>query len=162
MIKKCLQQKLMKKSILILFPLLLVACSSTPPHSGKFADQIYTLTSLQQQYQKWQHTPYRLGGNSHKGIDCSAFVMRTFAERFLIHLPRTTAGQVKVGRRITKDQLQSGDLVFFKTGRGPNGYHVGIYVNDGKFLHASTRYGVTYSSLNNPYWKKVFWQARRV
>ena len=58
--------------------------------------------------------------------------------------------------------LRRFDLIFFKTGRGPNGYHVGIYVKEDKFLHASTRGGVVYSSMNNPYWSKAFWQVRRI
>ncbi|MBF1255657.1 MAG: C40 family peptidase, partial [Haemophilus sp.] len=60
------------------------------------------------------------------------------------------------------EDIQTGDLIFFKTGRGPNGYHVGIYVKEDKFLHASTKGGVIYSSMNSPYWKKAFWQVRRV
>ena len=63
---------------------------------------------------------------------------------------------------IEKEDIQTGDLVFFKTGRGPNGYHVGIYVKEDKFLHASTKGGVVYSSLNSDYWRKTYWQARRI
>ena len=66
------------------------------------------------------------------------------------------------GQYIEKEDIQTGDLVFFKTGRGPNGYHVGIYVKEDKFLHASTKGGVVYSSLNSDYWRKTYWQARRI
>ena len=68
----------------------------------------------------------------------------------------------RYGKLVRKEDIQTGDLIFFKTGRGPNGYHVGIYVKEDKFLHASTKGGVIYSSMNSPYWKKAFWQVRRV
>ncbi|QDJ12862.1 endopeptidase [Mergibacter septicus] len=158
-------KNLIRLSGILFFIVFLGGCSSSqsiPTNKRSLSDQIYTLMTLDEQYKQWENTPYRLGGNSYRGIDCSAFVMRVFAEGFTVHLPRTTVGQSKTGIRITKDQLQTGDLVFFKTGQGPNGYHVGIYVKEGHFIHASTSKGVTYSSLNNSYWKKVFWQARRV
>lgn len=86
----------------------------------------------------------------------------TFKDLFGIDLPRTTTEQAKAGERISKDELRTGDLVFFKTGRGPNGKHVGVYVKNGQFLHASTKGGVIYSDLDSPYWSKAFWQARRL
>ena len=64
--------------------------------------------------------------------------------------------QAGYGKLVRKEDIQTGDLIFFKTGRGPNGYHVGIYVKEDKFLHASTKGGVIYSSMNSPYWKKAF------
>ena len=75
-------------------------------------------------------------------------------------VPRTTSQLSNLGTRIKKDQLRPGDLVFFKTGIKIR--HVGIYVEKGKFLHASTSKGVIISRLNNVYWNKHFWQARRV
>ncbi|MFQ1022373.1 C40 family peptidase [Avibacterium paragallinarum] len=152
----------------------LAACSGSSSHSdstnssrginyqGKLDDQIMAITLLSEQQREWRGTPYRLGGQSRRGIDCSGFVQKTFLERFNIHLPRTTKEQVKQGVKVAKKDIQTGDLVFFKTGRGPNGYHVGIYVKDGQFLHASTKGGVIYSSLNSPYWTRTYWQARRM
>lgn len=144
--------------------LLLAGCSSSPSSSyrSRLPDPIYTMAQLSEQQHQWDRTPYVLGGNSRRGVDCSGFVMRTFADRFDISLPRTTAAQAKHGVYIERKDVQTGDLVFFKTGRGPNGYHVGIYVKDGQFLHASTKGGVIYSSLDSPYWKKAYWQARRI
>ncbi|TNH03594.1 NlpC/P60 family protein [Testudinibacter sp. TR-2022] len=136
--------------------------SSSSRYQGRLPDPIYTMAQLSEQQYQWGGTPYILGGNSQRGVDCSGFVMRTFADRFDISLPRTTAAQAKEGVYIERGDLQTGDLVFFKTGRGPNGYHVGIYVKDDQFLHASTKGGVIYSSLNSTYWKKAYWQARRV
>lgn len=117
---------------------------------------------LAQRQTEWKGTRYRLGGNSKKGIDCSGFTQLTFKELFGISLPRMTTEQAKVGKKVEKSELQAGDLVFFKTGRGPNGRHVGIYVKDGTFLHASTKGGVIYSKLSSPYWSKTYWQARRL
>ncbi|MCW9718327.1 C40 family peptidase [Avibacterium sp. 21-599] len=152
----------------------LVACSGSPhsvnhsdsdekiSYQGRLDDPIMTIALLSEHQREWAGTPYRLGGQSRRGIDCSGFVQKTFRDRFNIQLPRTTKEQVKYGIKVPKSQIQTGDLVFFKTGRGPNGYHVGIYVKDGQFLHASTKGGVIYSSLNSPYWTRTYWQARRM
>lgn len=115
---------------------------------------------LNQQYQSWQGVPYRYGGSSRAGIDCSAFVQTTFDQQFNQALPRTTAQQSRVGKRIEKQQLRSGDLIFFKT--GVNSRHVGIYLGDGTFLHASTNAGVTITPLNDSYWQRHYWHSRRV
>lgn len=131
-------------------------------YQGSLDDQIMAIALLSEQQYEWEGTPYRLGGQSRSGIDCSGFVQKTFLDRFNIKLPRTTSAQAKYGTKIAKADIQTGDLVFFKTGRGPNGYHVGIYVKDDQFLHASTSGGVIYSSLNSPYWTRTYWQARRM
>ncbi len=116
--------------------------------------------ALLEQHARWRGVPYRLGGTDRGGIDCSAFVQRTFAERFGIALPRTTAQQGRAGVAVTREALRPGDLVFFKTGRKLR--HVGIYLGDGRFLHASTSRGVTLSSLENRYWRERYWKARRI
>lgn len=115
---------------------------------------------LQQQFLKWQGTPYRLGGQNKRGIDCSALVQQVYQGAFDITLPRTTVEQVKVGRSIARSRLQTGDLIFFKTGF--NKRHVGVFMGDGQFLHASASKGVTITELKNPYWKARYWQSRRV
>ncbi|EHM45700.1 NlpC/P60 family protein [Yokenella regensburgei ATCC 43003] len=97
-----------------------------------------------------------------RGVDCSGFVLMTFRDKFELQLPRETKQQANIGTRIDKDDLLPGDLVFFKTGSGANGLHVGIYDTDNMFIHASTSQGVTRSSLDNVYWRKNFWQARRI
>ncbi len=103
--------------------------------------------------------PYRLGGTSRRGIDCSALVQHVFNDTFRLALPRSTGEQVHQGTPIARDELQAGDLVFF---RPPGAYdHVGIYVGDGYFLHASTSQGVKLSRLENAYWRRHYWQARR-
>lgn len=116
--------------------------------------------ALLQQHKVWQGTPYKLGGHDMKGVDCSAFTKITYRQLFSIHLPRTTAGQAYYGERIKPAHLTPGDLVLFRTD-GEKQRHVGIYVEDGIFLHASTSKGVTLSRLNNPYWKEHYWKAIR-
>jgi len=110
-------------------------------------------------YKEWRGTRYRLGGLSKAGIDCSGFVYVTFLDRLGIELPRSTHYQVKRGKDIARNQLQTGDLVFFRNGRVN---HVGIYLEDGKFMHSSTRSGVRISSMSNGYWQRSYWTARRL
>ena len=135
---------------------------SKTAYKGSLSDPIMAISSLSEQHQAWKGTRYRLGGTTKQGVDCSGFTQVTFRDLFGIDLPRTTTEQSKAGVKISKSELRTGDLVFFKTGRGPNGKHVGIYVKDGQFLHASTRGGVIYSDLNSPYWSKTYWQSRRL
>lgn len=115
--------------------------------------------ALLAQHERWAGTPYRLGGSSFRGIDCSALVQNVFSDTFRFDLPRTTEQQVRTGAEVELDALRPGDLVFFQP---PGVYrHVGIYVGEGRFLHASTSRGVMISELDNRYWQRHFWQARR-
>ncbi|MGL4601817.1 MAG: NlpC/P60 family protein [Plesiomonas sp.] len=147
--------------------LFLVACSSTPVKKsssikGSLGDPIMVVAALHEQLDDWYGAPYHLGGMTKRGVDCSGFVSVTFKERFALGLPRTTSEQVRKGAKVTKSELQPGDLVFFRTGRGPNGLHVGIYADNDSFIHASTSSGVVKSSMNNQYWRQVYWQSRRL
>lgn len=104
--------------------------------------------------------PYRLGGATVKGIDCSAFVRKMY-ELFNISLPRTANEQSHVGVRVDRNELVEGDLVFFRT-RKPIG-HVGIYIGNNEFVHASYRgKSVRIDSLDQPYFQKRFQRAVRV
>ncbi|MBZ5486315.1 C40 family peptidase [Halomonas aquamarina] len=114
--------------------------------------------ALLEQHQRWSGTPYRIGGTTAKGVDCSGLVRNVYREMFNVELPRSTYEQVHEGRAIDRQELQAGDLVFF---RPPGNNHVGIYVGDGYFLHASTSQGVIISSLDNSYWQRYYWQSRR-
>ena len=144
--------------------MLLAGCSShrAPPPNERLSDSITVIAQLNEQLNHWRGTPYRYGGLSRGGVDCSGFVYLTFRDRFAMQLPRSTIDQTDIGTRIDKSDLLPGDLVFFKTGSGENGLHVGIYDTDNTFIHASTSQGVIRSSLDNVYWRKVFWQARRI
>ena len=110
-------------------------------------------------YSEWEGVEYKLGGDSKNGIDCSGFTQKAFKEKFNMSMPRTTTMQSQVGKEIDKSELKSGDLVFFKTG---DIGHVGIYLENGMFIHASTKTGVTISELDNSYFSKSYWKAQRV
>ena len=117
-------------------------------------------TALYQEYEKWYKTPYKYGGETLKGVDCSSFIQSVYYDAFKIKLPRTTKEQVKKGYFVKRAYVKEGDLLFFKTSY--NTRHTGILLEKDKFIHTSTKYGVTMSSLNNPYWKSKYWQARRL
>jgi len=148
----------------VLMVMILAGCSSrhAPPPKTQLADRIMVIAQLDDQLSQWRGTPYIYGGMSRGGVDCSGFVYLTFRDRFDLQLPRTTSAQTDIGTRIDKSELLPGDLVFFKTGSGESGLHVGIYDTDNQFIHASTSRGVIRSSLENVYWRKAFWQARRI
>lgn len=116
--------------------------------------------SLYAQYHKWRGVRYRLGGTSKHGIDCSAFVQVTFKTKLGVNLPRTAKLQSRLGREIRKSELQAGDLVFFRT--GSTSKHVGIYLEENKFLHASQSRGVIISKLDNAYWRDNYWKSVRI
>lgn len=155
--------------ISILFMLVFIAgCASSPKPAITqlpakeidFSNQRAVTRTLNTQLNEWHSVRYQLGGLSKSGIDCSGFVSVVYRHGFGIHLPRTTAQQVKLGRSVSPHRLRPGDLVFFKTGQTKR--HVGIYIGGRRFIHASTTKGVTSSSLDNPYWSKNYWLAKRL
>jgi hypothetical protein len=104
-------------------------------------------------------TRYRFGGEGRSGIDCSAFTRQIYREAFGMELPRNTALQVQEGVSVSRDDLMPGDLVFFRRG---GTRHVGIYLGDNEFIHASTSRGVTISNLGEDYYQRYYWTSRRV
>jgi peptidoglycan DL-endopeptidase LytE len=105
--------------------------------------------------------PYRLGGSTLKGLDCSAFVKKIY-QIFSVDLPRTAREQCRFGKGVGKKDLEEGDLVFFQT-RQANGTHVGIYIGNNEFVHASSRNReVKVDSLDAPYFNKRFFRGVRV
>ncbi len=116
--------------------------------------------ALLSHYKEWEGVRYKYGGNTKNGIDCSFFVKDSFIS-LNKKLPRTTYFQAKSGIPISKNELRLGDLVFFITSKKGT-RHVGIYLDDGDFMHVSTSRGVMISSLENPYWKRHYWKAKRV
>ena len=105
-------------------------------------------------------TPYRYGGTSYKGIDCSGFTMKVFAQ-FGISLPHGATGQYALCTPVTTAERAPGDLVFFNTSGGGIG-HVGIYLGGGQFIHASTSSGVIISSLHESYYARTYLYAGRI
>jgi hypothetical protein len=108
----------------------------------------------------WYGTPYKYGGSGKTGIDCSAFTCVMMDTVYNISLPRTSREQYATGKRITKSDLSQGDLVFFNTTGGVS--HVGVYLNNNKFVHASTSNGVMISDLEDGYFKKRYVGATRL
>ncbi|MXP48535.1 bifunctional murein DD-endopeptidase/murein LD-carboxypeptidase [Pantoea sp. Eser] len=121
---------------------------------------VYVKSRIMDQYAVWKGVRYRLGGDTKRGIDCSAFVQRTFRDQFGLELPRSTSEQQGTGKEISRTRLRPGDLVLFRA--GSTGRHVGIYLGNDNFVHASTSSGVMISNLNDDYWKKRYREGRRV
>ena len=108
----------------------------------------------------WMGTPYRFGGTTRSGVDCSAFVRAIYADAFGVALTRATRTQVTEGRPVARDDLRAGDLVFFRTGRDQR--HVGIYLGGGRMLHASSsKNRVLVDDFYQDYFQQTYWTARR-
>lgn len=136
------------------------AQETVAPVIPSFSGSDEVTSTLVRHFEQWYATSYRSGGMDKNGVDCSGFVQLTYNRLFGLQLPRTTGTLAHSGSRISVSNLQPGDLVFFKT--GPTANHVGIYLENKTFMHASSTRGVMLSSLNETYWKKHFWQARRI
>jgi len=105
--------------------------------------------------------PYEYGGAGRGGMDCSAFTEAVYGGALRVQIPRSTSDQFREGTEIERDRLRFGDLVFFNTtGESPS--HVGIYIEDDLFAHASVSYGVTISSMESQYYRDRFVGARRI
>ena len=113
---------------------------------------------------KWIGTRYRAGGTSHRGVDCSGLVCQLYQKVYRKQLERNSDDQRKENcRKVSKRNLQEGDLVFFHNGRKKRtATHVGIYLKDNKFIHASTSSGVIVSSLDEAYYRRCWMQGGRV
>jgi len=156
---------------LLLMSLSLLNCSVGPnsppnveavPLANKVVlkNELSVKKKLYVQFNEWKGVPFKFGGLSKQGIDCSGFVLHTYKSKLGYLLPRTTKFQSKVGYEVGKNDLRAGDLVFFKTGHKTR--HVGIYVEEGKFLHASASKGVKFSRLDNDYWHGKYWKSMRI
>lgn len=109
-------------------------------------------------------TPYRYGGTTRRGIDCSSFMQHIYKAEG-INLPRVSSRQAKVGVAVSKNELRKGDLVFFSTTSRYRVTHVGMIIqvsdSDIRFIHSGSSKGVSYASLNSKYWKNRYRGARR-
>lgn len=114
-----------------------------------------TNTKLYQFVYDWLGTPYRLGGNSKKGIDCSRFSLALYENVFNTTIGYNSKNQYATVTHVEKEDLQAGDLVFFSI-RSKSITHVGVYIGDDKFAHASSSKGVMVSNLNDAYWKRYY------
>lgn len=123
--------------------------------TGGIEDVLTTDTILNNFMLHWIGKPYKLGGKTEKGIDCSQFNKRLYKEVYNIDLENVAYKQWNQTQRIPKDSLQIGDLVFFRSKASPSGWHTGVYLGNTYFIHAANRYeGVKISSLEEPRYKK--------
>lgn len=125
-----------------------------------------TINKLIHEAESYIGTPYRLGGTTRRGIDCSAFMQKIY-ESEGIELPRVSRSQADVGVPVSRGELQKGDLIFFSTTSRTRVTHVGMVYDvtpDGKvsFIHASSSRGVMVSDLDQSYWAKRYRLARRI
>ena len=106
---------------------------------------------LLQKIDEWWGTPYNLGGSTKNGVDCSYFTLDVMKDIYNVNLKRTAAEQYEQSTKIEWNDLKEGDLIFCKADGRRNISHVGIYLANNKFAHASTSQGVTISDLSDPY-----------
>lgn len=170
--------------VILMFSLALSACSFRPQRtgydrkSGTWPKPTYKAPSerkaqakpqtpssagthkgLKKVISPWLGTPYRYGGSSRKGIDCSGFVMNVMNQWQGIKLPHSAKQTYRFGMSVSRSDLQPGDVVFFGTAFSIT--HNGIYVGNDQFAHASTSRGVMYEELKNSYWSPKYQGARR-
>jgi cell wall-associated NlpC family hydrolase len=116
---------------------------------------------MMREISKMMGVSYKLGGESEDGIDCSAYTLLVYKNSVGFKLPRSSVEQYKMGTAVSYEDLKFGDLVFFNT-TGEEASHVGIYLGDDLFAHASVTLGVTISSLESMYYKERYDGSRRI
>ena len=120
-------------------------------------------TTLNNFIYHWLGKPYRLGGKTERGIDCSQFNKRLYADVYKLELQNVCYKQWEQTERVKTDSLQIGDLLFFRSRQSPSGWHCATYIGETLFVHAANRYeGVKISSINEPRYRKALRGAGRV
>ncbi len=140
----------------IICNIVLASCGSSKSTAVTISPQM----KLESQYRYYKGTRYKYGGTDKNGFDCSGFTQKVYKNAFKINLPRTAKEMSKLGKKISKNKLKPGDLVFFRPSRTYR--HVGIYIGDNSFIHSSTSKGIIKTSLDNVYWKKKYKFAKRI
>ena len=118
-------------------------------------------SKMMREISRYMGVPYLYGGTTAQGLDCSGYTMLVYKNAVGKFLPRSAADQAKIGRHVQLQELKFGDLLFFNT-TGEQYSHVGIYLGDDLFAHASVTLGVTISSLQSDYYEKRYVDAKRV
>jgi lipoprotein Spr len=112
---------------------------------------------------EWMGVRYRLGGSTKKGIDCSQFTKKLYGEVYGVKLGNNCQQQWNQTKRVERDSLMVGDILFFRSKISPSGWHCGLYLGNGNFVHAANRVeGVKISSLTEPRYDKNFKGAGRI
>jgi cell wall-associated NlpC family hydrolase len=140
-----------------------VKSSAYKKYTAKFGFEVDKSCNLKllDEVMEWWGTPYKYGGESKSGADCSGFVQMVFLKVYDKKLPRTTKQQYEFCSKVNKNRLKEGDLVFFETG-GKGISHVGIFLKDGRFAHASSSKGVIVNGLEEAYYDKAYRGGGRV
>ena len=111
----------------------------------------------------WLGKPYKLGGKTERGIDCSQFNKRLYNDVYKLQIENVCYKQYNQTERVKKDSLQIGDLLFFRSRQSPSGWHCAVYLGESMFIHAANRYeGVKISSLLEPNYKRAYKGAGRL
>ncbi len=142
------------KKLIVLF--LLISSSNLQAQLRGIEDVFTADTLLNKFMLHWVGKPYKLGGTTERGIDCSQMTKRLYKDVYGKELANVAYKQWNQTQRVKKDSLQVGDLVFFRSRLSPSGWHCGIYIGNTMFFHAANRYeGVKVSSLEEPRYKKA-------
>ncbi|MGL5053205.1 MAG: C40 family peptidase [Cetobacterium sp.] len=146
------------KLLFIFISLLFVSCSSVKISEKERKVRVVKILDF---HDAWNGTQYKYGGTTQNGVDCSGLMQILYREQFCIELPRTTWNMSKKGVEIKKNsEWEVGDLLFYKIGR-KKVRHVGVYIGENRFLHASTSKGVIISEISS-YWRDNLWQVRKI
>jgi len=124
------------------------------------ASEVWTRQHLQRYFSDWQGVPYQYGGTDKRGVDCSGFVYRFYRDKYGLDIPRTTRLLAGMSKQVAFKQIAAGDILIFRN--EDSSLHVGLYVADGMFIHASKSKGVMKSALSNPFWTRHYLKAVRV
>lgn len=140
--------------IVVLVMLGVTSMAQTKKATGGFDDVLTSDTVLNKFMEHWIGKPYKLGGTTERGIDCSQFTKRLYKDVYGKQLENVCYKQWNQTERIKRDSLQVGDLIFFRSKVSPSGWHVGAYIGNTYFIHAANRYeGVKVSTLEEPRYK---------
>ncbi|KAA3613196.1 MAG: NlpC/P60 family protein [Calditrichaeota bacterium] len=148
---------------LLLLAFLISSCVSIIDRSSRFktSDENRPCHNIVSASKPWMGTPYLYGGNTKNGVDCSGFVQQIYLQVFNYKLSRTTEAMYGSGTFVRGNWLKCGDLLFFKNIRGRGVDHVGIYIGQNRFIHASSSRGVVIDNLTATYYVEHFVSARR-
>ncbi len=166
--------KTISSLIPVIFLILLCSCHSSRHKSKpveekhievkditKFSDKNTGL--LLKEAESWLGVPYRYGGNDREGVDCSGMVVQVFLSAWDKKLPRTCIQQAEFCQELNEKEILPGDLVFFATGKDPERIsHVGILLDNDRFIHSSSTKGVVVSNLSTPYYQRTLRKFGRV